>query len=92
MSRTLILELSDEIHEAILNYSEISGTSPAKLVINSLEKQFGIFRMLRTVNNSDDEIRLARERFEGHFGEVDLGYPTELGECKNFIFAEHTEL
>ncbi len=77
MSRTLILELSDEIHAAILNYSEKCGTSPAQLVVNSLEKQFGVFRLFQAVNNSDDEIRLARERFERHFGEVDLGYPTE---------------
>jgi hypothetical protein len=78
MSEILILELSEEIYAAIRLQAEAAGTSPADLVTASLERQFGVLRALRDggLPQSEAEKQAARERFEAHFGEVDLGGPT----------------
>jgi hypothetical protein len=75
MSQTLILELSDEIFSAIHHQAEKIGISPANLVTDSLEKQFSIFGVLQNFK-SEAQKNSARQRFESHFGVVNLGYPT----------------
>ena len=72
MSQTLILELNDEVYAALWRQAEAAGTSPASLAAASLEQQFRIEGSLR----NEAEKQAARERFERHFGEVNLGYPT----------------
>jgi predicted transcriptional regulator len=77
MSRILNLELSDEVYAALQRLAEGAGTSPAQLAARSLERQFGrangqLPRQPRTAAEQE----AARRRFEGHFGEIALGYPT----------------
>ena len=72
MSQTLVLELSDEAYTALRRRAEAAGTSPAHIATVSLERQFGLAASLRT----EPEKQAARERFERHFGEVNLGHPT----------------
>ena len=71
MSRTLALQLSDELYAAIARCAETAGTSPAHLATASLAMQFGI---------AQSPLPTQRPRsagmFEQHFGSVDLGHPT----------------
>jgi len=75
MSHTLIVEVSDEVFSAIHHQAEKIGVSPVNLVTDSLEKQYSIFRVLESLK-SEAQKNSARQRFECHFGEVNLGYPT----------------
>ena len=70
MSQILSLEVSDDVFVAIQRQAEAAGTSPAHVVMDLLEKQY------RLALKSKEAHRKARERFEIHFGTVDLGYPT----------------
>jgi hypothetical protein len=71
MSQILSVELSDEAYSALRRQAQAAGTSPSQVAAVSLERQFrgGLPR-------SDAEKQAARERFERHFGEVNLGHPT----------------
>jgi hypothetical protein len=78
MSQTLTLELSDEVYTVIRRQAEVAGTSLPHWVATLLEQQcrriedWPGFRSPRT----EAEQQAARDRFERHFGEVDLGYAT----------------
>jgi hypothetical protein len=78
MSQTLVLEVSDDVYSALRSHAEAVGTSPAQLAAASLEERFCDSDGLRKVHplTTEAEKQAARERFERHFGEVDLGYPT----------------
>ena len=71
MSRILTVELADETYAAIERQAQASGTTAADLAATSLKHEFGV-SSLRT----EAEKQAARERFERHFGAVDLGFPT----------------
>ena len=78
MSQTLTLELSDEAYTAIRGHAETAGTSPAHWIASTLEQQYSsshAWQMTRA-QRTEAEKQVARERFERHFGEVDLGYAT----------------
>jgi hypothetical protein len=75
MSQMLILELSDEVFSAIYHQAEKIGVSPVNLIDDSLEQQFSIFSVSERLK-TETQTGSARQRFESHFGEVDLGYPT----------------
>ena len=78
MSQILKLELSDDIYDIIRRQAKSAGTSPEEWLVHSLKQKYN------SANTSQNEISpineaeqlIARERFERHFGEVDLGYPT----------------
>lgn len=70
MSQILNIELSESTFAVIQQRAEAVGTSPANFVEELLEEQF------RSKTLSEIENQLARERFESHFGEVNLGCPT----------------
>ena len=70
MSQILSLEVSDDVFVAIQCEAEAAGISPAHVVTDLLEKQY------RPASISKATQRKGRERFESHFGTVDLGYPT----------------
>jgi hypothetical protein len=72
MSRMLNLELSDEAYAALRRQAQATGKSLADLAAASLERQFSEAGCPRT----DAEKQAARDRFEQHFGEVNLGGPT----------------
>lgn len=72
MSRSLVVELSDEAYRGLTRQAEAAGTSPALVAATSLEQQFRSPKL-----GADEAARqAARARFERHFGEVDLGRPT----------------
>lgn len=74
MSQTLILELSDEIYTIIQRQARAAGTSPAHWLANTLEQQYGPPHTRQSVGTrpTPAEQQAAQERFERHFGEVDL--------------------
>lgn len=78
MSQTLTLELSDEVYSEICRHAETVGTSPSHWLASTLEQQYGNDRVwqLARAQRTEAEKQVARERFERHFGEIDLGYAT----------------
>ena len=70
MSQSLTVELTDEVYTALRRQAQATGTSLAHVAAASLERQFIGTGTLRT----DTEKQAARERFERHFGEVNLGH------------------
>lgn len=78
MSQTLILKLSDEVYRVICRRAETAGTSPARLIVATLEQQYREEHEEHgsRARQTDAEQQAAQERFERHFGAVDLGYPT----------------
>lgn len=72
MSRTLILKLSDDAYNVLQRQAKAVGASPDKFAADSLERQLGSGRL----KPDDAKAMEARQRFERHFGEVDLGTPT----------------
>src|SRR5712692_6830187 len=74
MSQTLILELSEEIYTIIKRQAEAAGTSPAHWLAKTLEQQYGPThtRQSAGARHTAAEQQAARERFERHFGAVDL--------------------
>ncbi len=74
MNQSLTLQLSDAAYAAIRNQAEAAGTSPARLAEISLERQFGTSSGLRDDDSliTEAEEQAARERFERHFGAIDL--------------------
>jgi hypothetical protein len=65
----LVIKLKKATYAALQRQAETKGLSPSKLVASSIERQFGD----RLRSSSAEE---ARERFERHFGSVDLGQAT----------------
>jgi hypothetical protein len=78
MSQTLTLELSDEVYNVIRRQAAAAGISPAQVAATSLERQFAGENGMRmpAKPRTDAEIQAARDRFEKHFGAVDLGHAT----------------
>jgi hypothetical protein len=72
MSQVLNVELSEEVFAAIQRQAKSAGISPALWVADMLENQY------RFSSEVSEERQKARERFEAHFGEVDLGHPTGI--------------
>jgi len=83
MSQRIIVELSDEVYTAIQRQAEEADISPAQVASVSLERYFheqrGALRKSRGQSKKNKTaLQEARERFEKHFGAVDLGYATEV--------------
>ncbi len=90
MSRRLTVELSDEVYSIIQRKAVEANVSPADVASESLDSYFheqvGTAgteanknirgKAGRHTNRNDSELQAARERFESHFGSVDLGYAT----------------
>jgi hypothetical protein len=72
MIHSLTVRLSDEAFSTLQRQAVAARTSPAELAAASLERLCGAGRPVP----SEAEREAARKRFERHFGEVDLGYPT----------------
>src|SRR5258708_17348882 len=78
MSQDLIVQLSDEVYAAIRQHADESGTSPGQIAAETLERRFrarGEGRQ-RAAGTPETARLAARERFERHFGAVDLGRAT----------------
>ncbi len=78
MSQTLIVQISDDVYTAIEREAAEAAISPAEVAATSLENMFGYPRntSLGGEARSEAELQVARERFERHFGALDLGYAT----------------
>ena len=78
MSHTITVELSDEMYALIQDQAQEAGTSPAQWISHQLEEQCQQRLSSSAVDQDAQEKtkQQARERFERHFGEIDLGTPT----------------
>ena len=77
MNRTLTIQLSDKAYAALRRRAQAEGTSPARLIAEALEEQFGLSTDPAS-SQLDTAKQAARERFEHHIGAVDLGRPTGI--------------
>ena len=75
MDQALILHLKEDVLAEIRRQASQSGTSPAQLATTILEREFAGGTAPGDGTLIPDE-RAACERFERHFGELDLGHPT----------------
>lgn len=73
MSQSLTVQLTDETLSAIRQQAEAAGMSPNQVASASLEQQFGNGNGAAW---TEEAKQAARQRFERHFGAVDLGHPT----------------
>ena len=72
MIHSLTVQLSEEAFSTLQRQAVAASMSPAELAAASLER----LCEARHPALSDAERDAARQRFERHFGEIDLGYPT----------------
>jgi len=75
MSQTLTIKLSDKVYAAIRRRAQSDGTSPAHWVARVLEQRLEASADTASLPAAAAE-QAARERFERHFGAVDLGHAT----------------
>ena len=78
MSYILTVELSDRAYAVLEGHAQAAATTPAKLAVAALEQRFKAADKLRDPGHSTIEAdrHAARERFERHFGAVNLGVAT----------------
>jgi len=78
MSHPLTVELSDSAYAALQVRAHATACSPAQLAAAALEQHFAIADGLRASRQptTESEKKTARERFERHFGAVNLGHAT----------------
>lgn len=74
MNHILAVELSDAVYETLAVRAREAAQSLAALAAAALEQHFGIRD--RTTSMTETEKQAARERFERHFGAVNLGHAT----------------
>lgn len=72
MSQSLTIRLNDDVFARLQQQAVAAGLSPEELAAASVERQCDTMAPIR----SESEIEKARERFERHFGEIDLGCPS----------------
>lgn len=78
MSESLNLNLSDDAYDALRRQADAAGTTPSELAARTIEDTFaGSPNAKEAVAGYPDE-EAARQRFERHFGSVDLGDPTDM--------------
>ena len=78
MSHPLTVELSEAAYVALEADARVAEQSPAELAAAALEQRFGAHDESRTPGQgmAEAEKQAARERFEQHFGAVNLGHAT----------------
>lgn len=88
MSQEITVELSDEVYDIIERQAREANISPAQVASTSLDRYFRVQQGADTehktigargqARKNKAPLQAARERFEKHFGSVDVGYPTGL--------------
>jgi len=68
MSQTLTVQISDQTYAAIQTEATTSGVSVSQIATAALERQFRNDAIL-----TEEQKRVASERFERHFGEIAVG-------------------
>ena len=78
MSHSLTVELSDAVYASLQRHAITSAQSPSEAAAAALEQCFGISKATPTSSlpMSEADKQAARQRFERHFGAVNLGYAT----------------
>src|SRR5437763_535970 len=78
MTHPLTVELSEAVYAALQLHALAAAPSPAELAAAALEQRFGISDGVPRNGHprNEAEKQAARERFERHFGVVNLGYAT----------------
>jgi hypothetical protein len=72
VSQTLTLQLSDAAYLALQQQAAAAKISPENLAAVTLERQLGT---PQRAAHEEAEQQAARERFERHFGEINVGHP-----------------
>ena len=75
MSQNLTVEINDQVYEAIRRQAAATGTSPAHLAGQAIERQFNGKHKPPDMR-TEAEKQAANDRFRSLFGSADLGYPT----------------
>ena len=73
MSQIVTLQLDDQTYDALRREADLAGASIPELAAALLERQFAT--PLGNEALAVPERISARQRFESHFGAVDLGHP-----------------
>jgi predicted transcriptional regulator len=78
MSHSLTIELSDAVYAALQRQARSSAQSPAEAAAAALEQRFGASESTPNDGHrmSEADKQAARQRFESHFGAVNLGHAT----------------
>jgi hypothetical protein len=76
MSHALTIELSDTTFNTLKLHAQAAAQSPAELAAAALEQRFGIPKSNGAQETSERETKDMHERFERHFGAVNLGHAT----------------
>lgn len=78
MSHSLTVQLSDAVYDALQRHARSSAQSPAEAAAAALEQRFGIPEGMPSDDQrmSEADKQAARQRFERHFGAVNLGHAT----------------
>lgn len=78
MSHSLTIQLSDAVYAALQQHAQSAAQSPAEAAAAALEQRFAAADGTPTAGHvmSEDEKEAARQRFERHFGAVNLGHAT----------------
>ena len=73
MSTDLNIQLSPEAFTALQQLSLVTGRTPSEEAAAAIERQLATAPLRPKL--SEQEAQAARERFERHFGSIDLGRP-----------------
>jgi predicted transcriptional regulator len=78
MSHPLTIELSDAVYARLQLHAQETAQSPSELAAATLAQRFGAADGIAEQRRSSTETekQAARERFERHFGAVNLGDAT----------------
>ncbi len=78
MSQILTVKLSDVTYSALQQQAAVTGASAAELAAATLEQRYGSSNASCASRTpmSEEEKQTARQRFERHFGSLNLGYAT----------------
>jgi hypothetical protein len=71
-----LVELNEQTYARLQLAAANVGTSPDHLAALTIQREYGRPHMRQS--RSSDEARTAADRFERHFGSVDVGYPTGI--------------
>lgn len=71
MGQTIKVKLTGAAYAALQRQAQAAGATPSDEAACWLEAHFGAVSP-----HGETQQRAARERFERHFGEIDLGHPT----------------
>jgi len=76
MGESLNVDLSDDAFAALRRSAEAAGTTPGQLAAQALEQSFAGSSAPQPAAADGFGREAARERFERHFGSLDLGHAT----------------